>query len=51
MSLGLPEVTLILVIILALFGIAWIAKINKRLPRKSGNGKLPTEDKKNDRQV
>lgn len=50
MSLGLPEITLIVVIIVVLFGVTWVIKDRKRRSMGSANP-APTEPKKDDRKV
>lgn len=47
MNLGLPELTLILVIILVLFGMAWMVN-TKRSSSRSGNTNASSKDRNNE---
>ena len=48
MSIGLPEIIIVIVVIVILFGIVKIVG-DKRYKRRSGNSGTPTEDKRNEK--
>ena len=44
MNIGLPEIIIIIVIVVALFGIAWVVK-NRRRSSRPNNTNASTQDK------
>ena len=45
MNIGLPEIIIILVIIVALFGIAWVVKDRRRRSSRPSNTNASTQNK------
>lgn len=49
MNLGLPEIILIVVIVLVLFGMAWVVNSKRSSKNRTSNTNTPAKDKKDEK--